>query len=58
MEKNNIWLFDHKATLADKLNMALRDEGADSVEYDVQSNDGTQFFQNMITHLHLAKFKV
>ena len=65
----NLHVFSNKKNYKipkDDLHIALRDGGADSVEmdettkfkYDVQSNDGEQFFENMITHLHLAKFKV
>ena len=49
-----------------ELHLSLRDGGAESVEmdedtklkYDVQSNDGTVFLQGLITHIHLAKFRV
>ena len=50
----------------DNLHMALRDGGADSVhtdehgkyKYDVASNDGRQIFQNLISHMHLARFRI
>jgi hypothetical protein len=50
----------------DNLHMALRDGGATSIEtdesnqykYNVASNDGRQVFQNLISHMHLAKFRV
>lgn len=47
------------------LHMALRDGGAASVEtvntpykYSVGSNDGRRVFEGLISHLHLAKFKL
>lgn len=65
----NLHVFSNKKNHkipAENLQMALRDGGADSVEtdeetkfrYDSQSNDGQRVFSNLITHMHLAKFRV
>lgn len=49
----------------DDLHTALKEGGADSVEtnphpykFSVGSNDGKRVFENLISHMHLAKFKV
>lgn len=62
----NFYVFSNKKNPKipkDNLHMALRDGGAESVgmdgigkyKYSVASNDGRQVFENLITHLHLAK---
>lgn len=55
---------NHKIPKAN-LHMALKDAGAESVETDsnrytmsVGSNDGKRVFEDMVTHMHLAKFRV
>lgn len=47
------------------LHEAMMDGGAETVESDetphkfnVGSNDGRRVFENLISHLHLAKFRV
>jgi hypothetical protein len=49
----------------DDLHVALKNGGADSIETDahpykfsVGSNDGKRVFENLISHMHLAKLKV
>lgn len=49
----------------ENLHEALKNGGADSVETDntshkfsVGSNDGKRVFENLISHMHLAKFKI